>query len=541
MVDLCVLPRESTKTAITQAEKNEFLAAYQELHEPLMRFCMVKSRGIMDAKDLVNDVLLIGLENYAKLSEKKALLSYLFTSANRICLNKIRRRKFAGVYHEKDINILEDYSSDPSEKADVSFLYEALDQLPELQKEALILFEISDLPIKEIMTIQNSGESAVKQRIKRGKEKLAELLGEKEKRKIAVLIPLFITSQSFGMTHLDLYFQAFKSLPLPLSASEASATIVQFTTSGTAITPANYTVMLPATVNLDIRGHYKTITLPDRLGNLKTDLYETMFTCGSVAGEGDLTLHYSKAEMGNFEKLKLSLFEGTANLKNADEFDLECKYATVNTERVTGSKLQMFESKFNAQQYRGALTANLKYSSVNFTKSELSASTIVAFESRINIPSFSDLTLDLRYSTLTSDVIKDLTLSVGFESKFYLGSVNSIVAESSKYCTYTISSLGGRISMDSFEDRLTITKSSLAPMNFAGKYSTYTINLSQPSNYRLKLDVNYCKLNYVAHPLKITGSEQTNEHKILEGFFGNANNDSPLISFDCFESSINLN
>jgi hypothetical protein len=34
---------------MTQVEKHEFLAAYQDVHAPLMRFCMVKSCGIMDA------------------------------------------------------------------------------------------------------------------------------------------------------------------------------------------------------------------------------------------------------------------------------------------------------------------------------------------------------------------------------------------------------------------------------------------------------------------------------------------------------------
>ncbi|PIZ05301.1 MAG: RNA polymerase subunit sigma-24, partial [Flavobacteriales bacterium CG_4_10_14_0_8_um_filter_32_5] len=40
----------------------------------------------------------------------------------------------------------------------------------------IVLFEITGFSIKEIMEIQNSSESAVKQRLKRGREKLVELL-----------------------------------------------------------------------------------------------------------------------------------------------------------------------------------------------------------------------------------------------------------------------------------------------------------------------------------------------------------------------------
>jgi DNA-directed RNA polymerase specialized sigma24 family protein len=55
-------------------------------------------------------------------------------------------------------------------------LYEALAQLPHEQRESIILFEISGFSIQEITVIQNASESAVKQRLKRGREKLMEIL-----------------------------------------------------------------------------------------------------------------------------------------------------------------------------------------------------------------------------------------------------------------------------------------------------------------------------------------------------------------------------
>ncbi|MCG8577153.1 MAG: RNA polymerase sigma factor [Flavobacteriales bacterium] len=214
---------------MTESDKKEFLALYDKIHEPLMRFCMVKSRGIMDPRDLANDVLLVGMENFHKLENKQALLSYLFSTANNICLNQIRRKKFSGPYDEEKADKLEGYSSDVETAADVSVLYEALDKLPPLQKEAVVLFEISDLPIKEIMTIQNSGESAVKQRIKRGREKLAALLQEKKKRRPAMMVAmLFLTTNSFSMSNLDSYFEAAKKLSLPLSKEEAVSSINQY-------------------------------------------------------------------------------------------------------------------------------------------------------------------------------------------------------------------------------------------------------------------------------------------------------------------------
>jgi RNA polymerase sigma-70 factor (ECF subfamily) len=220
------------------SDKKQFLAQYEEIHESLMRFCIVKSRGIMDPKDLANDVLLVGLENYHKLEDKSALLSYLFTTASRICLNKMRRRKFNGHYEEDEAEKLEDPINNVDSRVDISLLYAALNELPELQREAVVLFEISDLPIKEIMVIQNAGASAVKQRIKRGREKLVELMREKPQKKTAVIATILFTSNSFSMSHLDAYFQVIKEMPLPLSSSEVTAAVGNFQLAGSAANTA---------------------------------------------------------------------------------------------------------------------------------------------------------------------------------------------------------------------------------------------------------------------------------------------------------------
>jgi RNA polymerase sigma-70 factor (ECF subfamily) len=59
---------------------------------------------------------------------------------------------------------------------EIKNLYEQLGKLDDVTRECLILFEISGFSIKEIMTIQNLGESAVKQRLSRGRKQLMEMM-----------------------------------------------------------------------------------------------------------------------------------------------------------------------------------------------------------------------------------------------------------------------------------------------------------------------------------------------------------------------------
>jgi len=163
---------------MTKEEKIEFQKLYQKAHEPLQRFCAAKSYGVMEAKDLAGETILTALENFNKLKNKKAFLGFLFGIANNIVRNNLRKQKFSGTISESKLSSKTSSETASDTKLDIKYLYDALSKLPKSQCDALILFEINGYSIKEICEIQNAKESAVKQRLKRGREKLAFLLNE---------------------------------------------------------------------------------------------------------------------------------------------------------------------------------------------------------------------------------------------------------------------------------------------------------------------------------------------------------------------------
>jgi RNA polymerase sigma factor (sigma-70 family) len=153
-----------------------FLKLYEPVHERFERFCRARVYSEMDFRDLMNDSLLVAYEKIDSLRSPEAFLSFLFS----ICVH------ISGNYHQKkrEYRIPEgnahleiwDRNANPQSQADIHYLYEALAKLPNEQRESIILFEISGFSIQEITLIQNASESAVKQRLKRGREKLSELL-----------------------------------------------------------------------------------------------------------------------------------------------------------------------------------------------------------------------------------------------------------------------------------------------------------------------------------------------------------------------------
>ncbi|MEL7530126.1 MAG: RNA polymerase sigma factor [Bacteroidota bacterium] len=156
--------------------QSAFMDLYRPLHERFSRYCEAKAYGKMDAKDLMSESLLRAYEGFGQLREPAAFLHFLFGIAHRVMLNHIRSQKFEGPFDEFAALQIPTTERSPEGAAERYLLYRALQQLPDAQREALILFEISGFSIKEIEAIQGAGKSAVKARLVRARKALATLL-----------------------------------------------------------------------------------------------------------------------------------------------------------------------------------------------------------------------------------------------------------------------------------------------------------------------------------------------------------------------------
>ena len=161
---------------MSKSKQQHFLSLYQPVHDRFERFCRARAFYDMPYEDLMNETLLVAYKKIDSLKNEAAFLSYLIGISTRLLANSRRKRKASTV---EDELILTNYA-DPEQKLEQQFeielLHKALAQLPENQREALILFEITGFSIKEIMDIQNCGLSAVKQRLARGRVALAEIV-----------------------------------------------------------------------------------------------------------------------------------------------------------------------------------------------------------------------------------------------------------------------------------------------------------------------------------------------------------------------------
>jgi RNA polymerase sigma-70 factor, ECF subfamily len=175
-------PHHYQETYSVTTRQEYFKELFEPLRESLWRFVRAMvfkyDSGDMEmAKDLMSETILQTLERFDELRDSKALLAFCFTVASRLYKQQFIRRKFWGLYSEEVESQMRSDNTMPDAHTDIRLLYEALDKLPLKTREALILFELSDVSLNDIQRIQGGTLSAVKLRLVRGRKQLAILLG----------------------------------------------------------------------------------------------------------------------------------------------------------------------------------------------------------------------------------------------------------------------------------------------------------------------------------------------------------------------------
>ncbi len=161
---------------MTLTKQEKFLQLFEPNHDRFERFCRARVYGNMDYQDLMHDTLLVAFEKFESLKSETAFLSFLFGISVRLLANYNKKKKEVGLNQEDKSLLIPDRNANTAKDAEVHFLHQALAQLNDDQRESIILFELSGFSIKEIAEIQDASVSAVKQRLKRGREKLTEIL-----------------------------------------------------------------------------------------------------------------------------------------------------------------------------------------------------------------------------------------------------------------------------------------------------------------------------------------------------------------------------
>lgn len=186
-------PPEQTLLLVVQGGDSEAFQPLQDALEPSVRRFVRRLIGSSDAEDdIVQDVFIALFRNIERIEPVEKLRPYLFRIVRNRCYDELRRqRRFEAVSldDEPDFSAspifqetvaLPDGATPPEETAHWLLLSvqvrEAIDRLPEMQRQVLILFCEEDLSYGEIAEVMNTSVGTVKSRLHYAKRALRGLL-----------------------------------------------------------------------------------------------------------------------------------------------------------------------------------------------------------------------------------------------------------------------------------------------------------------------------------------------------------------------------
>ena len=175
---------------VKRGDRAAFAGLVDKYKQPVMNFIQRSLRDEIEAEDLAQNVFLQAWKSRARYRQTAKFSTWLFTIARNLCLNEIRRRSrhpaesIEETHAEHDDQPRQQYEDKSQIAPPEKLLHgelaqkieEALAELPENQRTAILLCRQDELSYEEIAEVLDCSLSATKSLIHRGRETLKEKL-----------------------------------------------------------------------------------------------------------------------------------------------------------------------------------------------------------------------------------------------------------------------------------------------------------------------------------------------------------------------------
>lgn len=146
----------------------------KEYSDMVFRLAFARTGNQSDAQDVMQEVFLKYIQEEKTFEDKEHLKAWLI----RVTINTAKNLVISA-WHQRTAQ-LEEADAVVVEIKEKSSVYYAMLELPEKYRDILHLFYYEDYSIEEISRILEMNESTVKSRLRRGRQKLKEILGGAE-------------------------------------------------------------------------------------------------------------------------------------------------------------------------------------------------------------------------------------------------------------------------------------------------------------------------------------------------------------------------
>jgi len=163
--------------AIASGDEAAFARLVGEQSPPLLRFARtLLTAGTAEAEEVVQETFLRLWQQAATWQPNGRVTTWLYQVAYRLCIDTLRRRRRSVSVDIADTEDIADEAPRPDQRLlridDIRALRAAIEQLPERQRTALVLFHFQEMSQADAAAVMSIGESAFESLLARARRRL---------------------------------------------------------------------------------------------------------------------------------------------------------------------------------------------------------------------------------------------------------------------------------------------------------------------------------------------------------------------------------
>lgn len=164
-----------------EGDEKAFTELINQHRDRIWGVCLSVTRNHHDAEDALAKTLYLCWTKLDRFHGKSGFGTWVYRVASNAAKEVLRERKDEVSYDAAEADEPTFQFEDPNAEfveqlVHNDVLLNALNQLDELPREAIVLYEVAGMPINEIARHQDSSVDAVKQRLSRTRKKLRQVL-----------------------------------------------------------------------------------------------------------------------------------------------------------------------------------------------------------------------------------------------------------------------------------------------------------------------------------------------------------------------------
>jgi RNA polymerase sigma-70 factor (ECF subfamily) len=166
-----------SQQGLTDERNARFLALLEPIYSDCQRWAMSLAGNREEAEDVLEESILLALKSLHQLKNDAAFKTWMFSIMRNAYRMWLRSRRPVEFMEQEQLIRSSPGTADQSPRRDRGdVVRQVLERLAPEQRQALVLFEVEGLSIREVSQVLGKNETAVRVLLHRSRHRMAELL-----------------------------------------------------------------------------------------------------------------------------------------------------------------------------------------------------------------------------------------------------------------------------------------------------------------------------------------------------------------------------